>query len=103
MKTVHNILGYISQTKLFGWLPLDIVMHVTLGMLITVIAYKKLKSVYKAFAICLVLALAKELFDSQSLTASWGEAIKDIAVTMVYPLLLILIFVVRKKMDREYS
>lgn len=100
-KMLHNFLGTISQTKLFGWLPLDILMHGIIGAIVTIVVQVYRKSHVQAFVVCLILALLKELFDSMSLTASWGEAIKDILVTMIYPTLLLGISTFMKKADRE--
>lgn len=101
MKILKDFLGYISDTVLFGWLPLDIVVHFILGILITVICFKITKSAIKSFVICLALAILKELYDSTTLVASWTEALKDIAVTLIYPVIFLSVAYIKKKIDHE--
>jgi hypothetical protein len=98
---LHNLLGYISTTKLFGWIPLDILVHFSMGMIITILALKKLKSSSKAFLITLALAILKEIFDSFSLTASWEEALKDVLITLIYPLLILVTHSMIRKLKRS--
>lgn len=100
-KYINGILGAISQTKLFGWLPLDMLMHSILGALIAITTQIFTKSAWKAFFVCLGAALLKELYDSTSLVASWSEAIKDIVITMIYPSFLVVVVFIKKKLDRE--
>ncbi|PIP96581.1 MAG: hypothetical protein COW00_19395 [Bdellovibrio sp. CG12_big_fil_rev_8_21_14_0_65_39_13] len=94
MQVIHHFFGVISNTLLFGFLPLDIVLHYLVGLCITILLLKKLKNnLILAFFILLSLAIAKEIFDSFSLTATWMESIKDLSVTMIHPFML---FIIRK-------
>ena len=61
------------------------------------------KSVFKSFTLCLLLAVAKEIYDSTTLVASWSEAIKDITVTLIYPLIFVLTSYLKKKSDYEQN
>lgn len=99
-KSIHNILGTISNTVLFGWLPLDMLLHFTLGAVITILLRLKGKSPTFAFVIVLLLEIAKEIFDSFSLTATWEEAIKDLLITMIFPVLLLITVTLKKKLER---
>jgi len=86
MKPIQKILGAISETTLFGFLPLDILLHFVFGILITLIVKKYTKSLIKGFIACLTLAIIKEIYDSGTLVASLMESIKDITVTVIYPI-----------------
>lgn len=100
MRQVNRILGTISDTTLFGFLPLDIVMHLVLGAIITFTFLKITKSAMKAFIICFIVAIAKEVYDSNTLVASWQESIKDIIVTIIYPVLLLIVYKLKKMADQ---
>jgi VanZ family protein len=101
MRMIKGALGYISDTVLFGWLPLDILVHFILGIIITVICFKYTKSAVKSFIICLLLALAKEAYDSTTLIASWQESVKDVIVTLIYPIIFLITAYLKKRADRE--
>jgi hypothetical protein len=100
-KQLNHILGTISQTVLFGWLPLDIVLHLLIGAAMMIIIQKIRKSAIQAFFFCLTVALLKELYDSQTLVATWSEAIKDFLITMIYPTCILIVIFFRKKLDQE--
>jgi len=85
---LHNFLGYISNTKIAGIIPLDNVVHFLVGTIVTIIAIKFGNSLKKSTLIVIVLSLGKEIFDSFSLTNELGENIEDFLVTVAYPVLL---------------
>lgn len=88
MNYYKSTLGYISKKQLFGFIPLDVICHGVIGTLITVIGLKKKWSFKKTFSLVLFLALFKELQDSFVMTYHWTESIKDIFVTIIYPVIL---------------
>lgn len=100
-KSIHNLLGMISRTTLWGWLPLDMVLHFSLGALITIILRLRGKSALFAVVVVFLLEVTKEIFDSFSLTATWEEAIKDMIVTMFFPVMLLITIQVKRKLERS--
>ncbi len=96
---LHQFLGFISRTKLFGWLPLDIVLHSVIGLILSVILLKKKHTHFKVLCLVFLIAVAKEVFDSFSLTASIVEAVKDILITISFPLLAWSVSIIKKKLD----
>ena len=100
--SLRDILGQISQTKIWGVIPLDIILHSLVGIAVTlVILKKKKKGHFLALIIVSLLAILKEIYDSGTMTATLLEAIKDILVTILFPLLLIGVSYFKKKIDRE--
>ena len=96
-KWVGQILGFFSNTKLLGFIPLDVVMHLTVSYIIMFIMLaKKVRFLYAYFTV-FALAVAKEVFDSFSLTNTIEENMKDLAVSMVFPTLLLIVWKLLKK------
>jgi hypothetical protein len=96
-KFVGKILGFFSNTKLLGFIPLDVVMHLGVSYLIMFIMLaKKVRFLY-AYLTVFLLAIAKEVFDSFSLTNTIEENIKDLCVSMVFPTLLLIVWKLLKK------
>jgi len=90
-KSYHQLFRIISKTKLFGWLPLDILLHFGMGIILMTLFIKLTKSYKYAFLFVFIIQLVKEFFDSFSLTATWSEAFLDTAITLIYPLLVLII------------
>ncbi len=82
---LNQILGYISKTKFWGIIPLDIVSHVVVSIMLTIVGIKLKISYLKICCGILTCALLKEFYDSFVLTSTWIEHIKDIVVTMIFP------------------
>lgn len=101
MKELHSILGYISNTKLLGFIPLDIVMHLVVAYIIMVILLKCNLKIIKAYFIVLILCICKEVFDSFSLTNAIEENIKDLLVSMIFPTIQLLISFSKKSEVRR--
>lgn len=91
MKEIHKILGYISNTKIAGEIPLDIVMHLFVAYIIMFTLLKLKVNHAKAYLIVFVLSISKEVFDSFSLTNTLLENFKDLAISMILPTILVLI------------
>jgi len=78
-------MGYISETKLFGWLPLDLTLHFVIGFLITLFLLKKKWKLSHIFYVLFTLAALKELNDYFfHWRSSWWEYISDFLVTFAY-------------------
>lgn len=92
MKIINEALIYISKNDLFGILPLDILFHYVIGVFLTIALLKIFKNnlVFSLLGV-LFLELLKEYYDSFTMTASLGESLKDIFVTLIHPIMLIII------------
>lgn len=98
MKSIDSILAYIAKTTLFGFLPLDVICHYLVGVALTILFLKLFKNnLIFAFLFVLILELLKEYYDSFTMTANWLESIKDICVTIIHPVMLMIVRKVTKK------
>ncbi|MBC97489.1 MAG: hypothetical protein CME63_07050 [Halobacteriovoraceae bacterium] len=97
----HQIFRYISKTNLFGWLPLDGLLHFLAGLILMIIFNKWLKKPTKRILLILGIQIFKEILDSFALTATWEEALIDTALTLVYPVISLLIFYFQSKQERD--
>lgn len=92
MNYVKDFFGAIATTKLWGTIPLDIVLHFILGALIFWLLRKLLKqTILFSLVILLLVALSKEAFDLGVVMRNqfYLEPFKDVIVTMAGALLLI--------------
>ncbi|GAB4011672.1 MAG: hypothetical protein Fur0010_06470 [Bdellovibrio sp.] len=98
MKFINEALIYISKNDLFGVLPLDILFHYIIGVILTIGLLKAVKNnLILALIGLLIIELLKEYYDSFTMTASLGESLKDIFVTLIHPIMLIIIRKLTKK------
>jgi len=86
---------FISNHLIFGFIPLDKVLHVVTGALLTIILRLFRVTLGKIFIAIGVIAFAKEYHDSFVLNNSPLEHVVDFAVTFLYPVLLGLVLRVR--------
>ncbi len=86
---LSDILGYISVTKIFGIIPLDIITHIVFGALITLIGIKFKLRLRTIFLIIAIPTLIKEYFDLKVLNYPIYEPIKDIFVTYLFFILIL--------------
>ncbi len=63
-----------------------------------VFLYNRTKSLAKSYFIVLSIQLFKEGLDSFALTATWEEAISDTSITMIYPTIVVLIVLLKKRL-----
>ncbi len=85
LELMHRALGFISEYQILGFFPLDMFLHLLVGLLLMKLLVTDKRRPWAAFGIVFLCELAKEWFDSYALTATWQESVKDILVTMVYP------------------
>lgn len=78
----------ISNYLIFGFLPLDKVLHVVAGAVLTILLRLFGLKLGKIFLIIGVIAAAKEYHDSFVLNNSPLEHLVDFLVTFLYPALL---------------
>ncbi len=95
MQLLNNVLGYISNTKLWGFIPLDVIMHLLVSYLIMfIMLWRKVRFRY-AYLVVLLLSLIKEFYDSFTLTNVLSENIKDLLVSMCFPTLLLVVWKIK--------
>lgn len=90
----------MSKTKVFGLVHLDILLHFSTGLILTLLLRKKGFKIKKVFLIILALQIFKEFLDSFSMTASWHEAITDTLSTMIFPFILWMATILKEKAEK---
>jgi len=88
LDSLYVILSTISNTKIFDFIPLDLVVHFISGTFLTIFLLKRGHSLKKSFFLIVILSLAKEIFDSFTMTNKVSENLLDLFITILYPLLL---------------
>lgn len=87
---ISHLLGTISVTKIFGIIPLGMVLHISISAAITVILLKRgMKFKYVALIVFLV-GLSKEILDCFVLNNTLKKHILDMCYDMSYPAFLYL-------------
>lgn len=85
----------ISSTVILGFIPLDIILHITAGIVLTLLLRKRFRPL-SIVAIILSIQVIKELIDSNSMTFTYQEAVADTLFTLLYPLLISTISLIKK-------
>jgi len=97
-KFFYKIFTYISNTKIAGFIPLDLTLHFLIGAIITIIGLKKKFSLKSILIFLFILATLKEINDYFfHFKADWREYAGDFLVTFIYPLLIYLIRKIKPK------
>lgn len=73
---VLYLLGYISKEQVYG-IDLDIIVHFSVGMIITVFLLKFNRTNMFIILTLLILTILKELFDAQVMTYRMIDSIYD--------------------------
>ena len=92
---IGQIMGYISRTRLFGVIPLDLTMHFLIGGILTIVGLKfNLRLIWVFLGLVLIAGLkeANDYFLHQRV-ADWTEYASDFGITFVY---IAIIYFVRK-------
>ncbi len=95
MKWIHSILGYISNAKIVGIIPLDIVLHLSVSYLLMVLLILKKVPFRFAYLSVFILSISKEIFDSFSLTNELEENLKDLTISMILPTVLLIVWKIK--------
>lgn len=93
---LDELLGYISTYKIFDLFPLDWFLHIIFGWIIYIVFQSWIKRPWLSFFIVAVIALIKEAYDLQIKTFSASESLLDIIATLLIPLILVCIFLLKK-------
>lgn len=92
MEEIYAILDYITENKIAETIPLDLPAHFLVGMALTIILLKCRLPFVITFLTIVLFALLKEVLDYQRMVEfDYLESLKDIAVTLLYPLILTLV------------
>lgn len=94
-------LGFISKYQIFGFIPLNATLHVLLSTLITIFLIKKGVKPINAFITIFLLGLTKELFDSQALGNTWQKHIRDMALNLIFPSLILITAYIKNKISQQ--
>ena len=101
MKFLTQAFRYISTTKIFGLIPLDSVLHVVVGAILTILLIKlKIRYIY-IFLILLIISVIKEIYDYPTMTFSYREAFIDTALTYAYFCIHIIIKKIRRRLFKK--
>jgi|GEM_PF-3827013 len=95
-RNLRQFFGWVSNTKVFGVVPLDNILHFLIGLFLYGTFRKKLGPL-RAFSLVLLIALLKEVFDWLGPRFLIGEALKDVAFTIAMPAILVIIYLIKKK------
>ena len=88
-RLIHNFFGFISTYEIAGVIPLDLLLHLLVGMIITLVGVYKNLSLKVIFFFLLLVALGKELNDYIfHLPRDPWEYISDFLITFTYIALL---------------
>lgn len=98
---VFKILGFISKYQIFGFIPLNITLHLTISALITFYLLKKKIEPKKIFIIIFLLGLLKELFDANALGNTWEKHVRDMCINLIFPSLVILVHYIKNKSKKK--
>jgi|GEM_PF-4906275 len=89
-----SFLGFISNYKIAGVLPLDWTLHFIIGAVVTVVCLKRGMSFFRTACIIIGMALGKEFYDYFfHLPKDHMEFVSDFFITVLY---LGVLFCVRK-------
>lgn len=99
LKSYSLTMRHISQAKLWGWLPLDSVLHFFIGMFLCLLLRWRKVSAVKAVLVVFILEIIKEIADSRAMTFTYREAFVDIVATMIFPVLMLIAGIIKKKYD----
>lgn len=96
-----SFLGFISNYKIAGVLPLDWTLHFIIGAIVTIICLKKGMSFFKTACLIIGMALGKEVYDYFfHLPKDYWEFVSDFFITVLY---LGLLFGARKVKNKTTS
>lgn len=95
-RNLRLFFGWVSNTKVFGIIPLDNILHFLIGLFLYGTLRNKLSPII-TLSVVFLIALSKEAFDWLGPRFLVAEAVKDIAFTMAMPLIWITIHYIKKK------
>jgi hypothetical protein len=93
----------VSNYQVLGVIPLDKLLHVLVGILLTLVVRRLGKGLRAATLLVAGVALAKEVNDFFVLNSSLGEQLLDILATVAYPLLVWSVASIRRRAAQSNS
>lgn len=97
---IQIILGTISVYRIFDFIPLGMILHISISAFITIALLKYGMEFEKVVIIVFLIGLAKEFLDSFVINNTMAKHILDLCYDMSYPAALAL---VRKIKSRSYN
>lgn len=102
-KNLQFILGTISATRLFGFIPLGMILHITITTLISIFLLRRGMKFKHVFIIVFFIGLSKEILDSFVLNNTLQKHILDMCYNLSFLTLIYLrdklkIFIKKLKM-----
>lgn len=98
MTSINHILGAISRTTLLGFIPLDLLLHLLIGSIITVIPLSRKISYPITFIIVASLSLLKEIYDIIFVFPThWTEYVEDFCASMFCVVMVGIVRLFKKK------
>lgn len=94
-------MGKLSKTYLFGLIPVDGLLHFAIGLILTLVLRKKGLSPIMTVTLIALIQLLKEFLDSFSMTATFEEALKDTVITLIFPVLNLILFYVKRTIEKS--
>lgn len=79
---IRKTFAYLSHYPLYGSITLGPLLHITIGLIITLIAKRLKYSFLKTFIIVLSIAVLKEFYDSFTLENTMPKHIFDVCITV---------------------
>ncbi len=100
MNLFNHFSKFVNNTKIGDTMDLDMFLHFTIGMVITIYMLKKQKSWTLVFITVFSIGLIKEIHDYiLVIGATISEAISDQIATIIYPLLVYIARFIKKKLE----
>lgn len=82
MEYYSKTMRWINQIEIFGFIPLDLLLHVIVGFILVLICQKLKLSRPKTFLLLVIIAGGKEVYDYNfHWRADWTEYASDFAFT----------------------
>lgn len=94
---INKMFNFIGTYRLFGIIPLDIVAHLFVSTLITVMLLKMKRGYAVVFLAMIIIGSIKEYYDSFVMTSHILEHVKDMAVNLTYPTISFFIHRLKRK------
>ncbi len=82
---IQSVLAPISKYVIFGFIPLGMILHISISALITIILLKRGMKFRNVYIIVFAIGLSKEILDTFVLNNTMKKHILDMCYDMSYP------------------
>ena len=87
---IKHFFGFVSVYRIFGFIPLGMVLHICISAFITIVLLKRGLKFKHVCLIVFTIGLAKEIFDSFVLNDKHIKHLYEMTYDMSYPIFLYL-------------